>query len=122
MDDGRILDFEKALWIGKGDVYRQNVSPKCLMVLPEKPHLVRGEDAIKAVENTPRWEEVELKDMTVDRAQEGLIVIAYEAHAKKADHEYTAWCTSTIWKDEADEWKVIQHQQTPPLTGVVEGE
>ncbi|MGL5838397.1 MAG: DUF4440 domain-containing protein [Sphingorhabdus sp.] len=119
MDDGRILEFERALWIGKGDVYRKNMSPDCLMVLPEKPYLVRGEDAIKAVENTPRWEQVELNDLQVDRAQEGLIVIAYQAQARRAEEQYTAWCTSTIWKDENDDWKVIQHQQTVPITGVV---
>lgn len=54
MDDDRIIEFERSLWIGEGDVYRRCVSPDCLMVVPAQPFILRGDEAVSAVESTPR--------------------------------------------------------------------
>jgi hypothetical protein len=117
MDDDRITEFERALWIGEGDIYRRCVATECLMVVPEEPFVLRGEEAIQAVEQTPRWSEVELDDLQINRAQEGLIVIAYKAQARRGDERYVAYCTSTYQRVAENEWRVIQHQQTlPPST------
>ena len=117
MDDDRIIEFERSLWIGEGDVYRRCVSPDCLMVVPEQPFVLRGEQAIEAVENTPRWSDVEISQLEIDRAQEGLIVIAYRADASRGGERYRAYCTSTYLKQDGSDWRVIQHQQTLPLSG-----
>jgi hypothetical protein len=104
------------LWIGEGDVYRRCVSDDCLMVVPEQPFLLRGEDAIQSVEQTPRWSDVDLSDIRINRAQEGLIVLGYRADAHRGDERYRAYCTSTYHRVGEHEWKVIQHQQTlPPI-------
>ena len=116
MDNDRIIEFERALWIGDGDIYRRCVSSDCLMVVPEEPFVVRGEDAIEAVERTPRWSDVDLIDLQVNRAQEGLIVIAYKAEARRGDERYVAYCTSTYQHVGEHDWRVIQHQQTLPPT------
>lgn len=114
MDDDRIIEFERALWIGEGDIYRRCVSPECLMVVPEEPFVLRGEQAIEAVEHTPRWSEVELDDLQVNRVQEGLIVIAYRADARRGDERFMAYCTSTYQRVGEQDWRVVQHQQTLP--------
>ena len=114
MNDDRILEFERSLWIGEGDVYRRSVSEDCIMVVPAEPFLLRGEKAIAAVEQTPRWSEVEISNLQIDRAQEGLIVIGYRADAKRGEEEFTAYCTSTYQRVGEHEWRVIQHQQTVP--------
>ena len=50
------------------------------------------------------------------RPQEGLIVIGYTVDAEKDGGEkYAAHCTSTYRRLEHEVWKVVQHQQTPPL-------
>ena len=116
MDDDRIIEFERSLWIGEGDVYHRCVSPDCLMVLPEEPFIKRGEDAISAVEGTPRWSEVEISELEVDRVQEGLIIVAYRAHASRGSERYEAYCTSTYCRVGEHDWRVIQHQQTVPAT------
>ena len=115
MDDDRIVEFERALWIGDGDVYRRCVSAECVMVVPEQPFLLRGETAIESVENTPRWSEVNFSDFQINRAQEGLIVIGYHAEASRSDEHYSAYCTSTYQKTGEADWVVIQHQQTLDL-------
>jgi hypothetical protein len=52
----------------------------------------------------------------VMRPQEGLITIAYKAEANRGgDSGYVAYCTTTMRRLEHDVWRVVQHQQTPPL-------
>ena len=117
MDDDRVWSFEKSLWTGGTDHYRELVDDECLMVLPQPPFVMRGTQAIEAVADTPRWSEVELSEGQISRPQEGLIVIAYHAKASRDDETYEAHCSSTYRRLEHDQWRVVQHQQTPPLAG-----
>ncbi len=113
MEDTRIWEFERDLWIGGGEVYRERVAENCVMGLPATPFLFDGEAATQAVESTPRWEEVEFAECVVERPQEGLIVIGYRAHARRGSESYHALCTSTLRRLEHEVWVVVQHQQTP---------
>ena len=115
MDDARVWDFERSLWVGDAERYEALIEPDCLMVLPEKPHVLTGEEAIEAVKRTPRWSEVTFSKQQVARPQEGLIVLAYEVAAKRADEGYTAYCTTTLRRLEHENWQVVQHQQTIAL-------
>ena len=113
MDDARIWEFERELWVGGSDAYRSMVSENCVMALPAQPFIYDGEAAITAVENTPRWNSVDFSDTKVERPQEGLIVIAYRARASRDGKAYHALCTSTLQRLGHEEWVVVQHQQTP---------
>jgi hypothetical protein len=116
MDDDRVWAFEKSLWQGDGDVYRKGIDPEARMALPEPPFIFSGAQAIEAVESTPRWSNVAFEDGTISRPQYGLIVVAYTAHAQRDGHEaYVAHCTTTYRLTDAQEWQVVQHQQTPKL-------
>lgn len=116
MDNGRIWGSEERLWIGDAEQYRASIDDECLMVLPAPPFVMSGRQAIEAVTNTPRWSTVELSERQVARPQEGLIVIAYMAHAEREGAAaYQAHCTTTYRRLAHDEWRVVQHQQTPPL-------
>lgn len=116
MDDERIWGSEEGLWTGSAERYRASVDDQCLMVLPAPPFVMSGRQAIEAVANTPRWSKVELSERQVARPQEGLIVIAYKAKAEReGSAPYEAHCTSTYRRLAHEEWRVVQHQQTPPL-------
>lgn len=116
MEDQRIWAFEESLWTGDAEHYRACVDDCCVMVLPTEPFVLSGDEAIAAVIDTPRWSSVELTDRKVMRPQEGLIVIAYKAEAAKdGKAPYQAYCTSTYRRLSHEEWRVVQHQQTPPL-------
>lgn len=112
MEDDRIWDFEKSLWTGGPGRYRELVDDECLMVLPAPPFVMSGAQAIEAVSDTPRWEEVEFANGQIARPQEGLIVIAYDAKASRGGATYHAYCTSTLCRLSHEEWRVVQHQQT----------
>lgn len=116
MDDERIWNFEHSLWTADAQHYHDAIDAECLMVLPAKPFILTGEQSKDAVSATPRWTKVELSERQVARPQEGLIVIAYHVHAEREGvSPYEAYCTSVYRWLAHEVWKVVQHQQTPPL-------
>ena len=116
MDDDRIWGSEEGLWVGDAENYHRTIDGACLMVLPAKPFIATGEQAKDAVSATPRWSTVELSEKQVSRPQEGLIVIAYKAKAERDGVQpYEAYCTTVYRMIEHGTWRVVQHQQTPPL-------
>ncbi|WP_419728637.1 DUF4440 domain-containing protein [Lichenicola sp.] len=116
MDDARIWGSEEGLWTGDAENYRATIDEECLMVLPAPPFVMSGAQAVEAVASTPRWSTVELSERQVSRPQEGLIVIAYKAVAEREGvSPYEAHCTTTYRRLTQGEWRVVQHQQTPPL-------
>lgn len=116
MDDERLWGFEQSLWIEGPENYREKVDDQVLMVLPHPPYVFAGGQAKEAVSSTPVWDRAELTERQVSRPQEGLIVIAYHVRAEKEGSQpYEAHCTSVIRRLEHEVWRVVQHQQTPPL-------
>jgi hypothetical protein len=116
MEDERVWAFEESLWTADALHYQESIDQEALMVLPAPPFVMSGPEAIEAVTHTPRWSEVDLTERRVSRPQEGLIVVAYHARAAKEGETYQAWCTSTYRRLSHEEWRVVQHQQTPALT------
>lgn len=122
MDDERIWGSEEGLWTGDAENYRATIDAECLMVLPATPFIVTGRQAAEAVADTPRWTKAELTDRQVARPQEGLIVIAYTAHAEReGEQAYEAHCTTVYRRLEHEKWQVIQHQQSPRLAKAERG-
>jgi hypothetical protein len=114
MDDNRVWSFEEGLWTGDAAHYRELIDDECLMVLPAEPFVMTGEASIEAVSNTPRWSHVDISQRQIARPQEGLIVIAYLAKAKRDKGDgYEAYCTSTYRRLSHDKWRVVQHHQMP---------
>lgn len=113
MDDQRLWEFERDLWVGGAETYETKVAEDVVMALPARPFLYDRRAAIEAVKATPHWDTVEFEDKRVERHQEGLIAIAYRVKAAQGEKSYHAACTSTILRLGHDNWVVIQHQQTP---------
>ncbi len=116
MNDQRIWDFERSLWTASKDEYRHKIASDAILVVPEKPFILAGRDAADAMAQTPRWDSVEFSETKVarpDGPNGGLIVAAYKAEATRGEHQYTAYCTSTLLREGEEDWVVVQHQQTP---------
>ena len=115
MDDDRVWTFEESLWTADAEKYRASIDDECLMVLPTPPFVMSGAQAIEAVAATPRWSNIQFSTQRIARPQEGLIVVAYHVVATRGEERYAAHCTSTYRRREHEDWRVVQHQQTPPL-------
>lgn len=113
MDDARVWGSEEGLWTADPEHYRAVVDDDCLMVLPDKPYVFDGEAAVAEVSRTPRWDDVAFQDQKVSRPQDGLIVIAYRVDASRGEDRYAAHCTTTYRRLAHDDWRVVQHQQSP---------
>jgi hypothetical protein len=116
MDDNKVWELEESLWTGGAERYHELVSDDCVMVLPSAPFIMTGEQAVDAVSNTPQWSDVSLDDRQTVSLKDDVVVIAYHATGKRdgAD-DYEAYCTTTWQRKSEDEWRVVQHQQTPPI-------
>lgn len=115
MEDERIWAFERSLWDASPEHYHELMDETCILVLPTPPYVLVGNAAIDAVAATPRWDDVRLENRQVVRPQEGLIVIGYHAQVSRGQEQYEAHCTTTLRRLAHEEWRVVQHQQTPPL-------
>lgn len=116
MDDNRVWHFEESLWTGDADQYRAMIDRECVMVLPEHPFVLTGSQAVETVADTPRWSGVTFSEQQIMRPQEGLIAIAYKVEASRdGSTGYVAHCTTTMRRLEHEEWRVVQHQQTPAM-------
>lgn len=116
MDDERVWAFEESLWTGDAAHYRESIDESCLMVVPQPPYVLESDAAVAAVSDTPRWDAATFSEQRIVRPQEGLIVVAYRVEATREGADaYVAHCTSTYRRLAHEVWKVVQHQQTPPL-------
>ena len=87
MNEERIWNFEASLWKASEDEYRAKIAEKALMVVPEDPFMLSGNDAAETMADTPRWDDVEFSKKQVmrpDGPEGGLIVIAYRASCIRA--------------------------------------
>lgn len=117
MEDERVWAHEESLWRDR-DGTAKAVDQACLMVVPAPPFLLEGQEAINAMAQSPRWDEVSFAHGKIVRPQDGLIVAAYKAIARREDHEdYAAWCTSTYRRAGHDDWRLVQHQQMQVADG-----
>lgn len=115
VDDNSIWEFERSLWTGSAEHYRDSIADDCLMVIPKPPYVMSGVKAIEAVSDTPRWSKLDLDEQRIERVGDDIIVIAYKAEANRDGAEpYIAYCTSTYSRGAGGTWQVVQHQQTPP--------
>ena len=118
MEDARIWEMEEKLWHGGEEVYQQLVDDEVVMALPAEPFIFSRQQAIDAVKNTPRWDEVRFSDQKVSRPEEGLIVIGYQVEASRGGETYRCYASSTMRRRGHDDWTVVQHSQVvPPKLG-----
>ncbi|MEJ8631665.1 DUF4440 domain-containing protein [Sphingomonas sp. I4] len=116
MDDDRLWSFEESLWTEGPDNYREKVDAEVVMVLPQPPFVLTGQDAIAAVADTPVWDSAELTERTASRPQEGLIVIGYHVAAQRATSvtRRIAPRPSVAWSMRSGAWSSISRPRRWP--------
>ncbi|MBO9574475.1 MAG: DUF4440 domain-containing protein [Sphingobium sp.] len=118
MEDERVWHHEKLLWTGSHEEFNHAIEAHSLVVGPMPPFVMEGQEIIQTVAKGPRFADVTMAHRRIARPQEGLIVVAYKAIAPgHGEDDYNAWCTTTWRRIAHDEWRVVQHQQTPTAEG-----
>ena len=113
MTDGEFWEVERGLWLGGAAAFRRWVAAECLMVFPAPVGILVGPAILESLAGAPRWERVDFGEKTLRRSGEAAVVLAYRAEAvRPGGATHLALCSST-YVDEAGDWWLVQHQQTP---------
>jgi hypothetical protein len=103
---------ERQLWLEGVDAFQAIVHPDCIMAFAAPIGVMKGKAIIESLEDAPRWADVEMSLQTSSQIGNATI-LAYFAKARRAGASgYSAYCTSTYIR-EGDDWRIVQHQQTP---------
>ena len=114
MDNEIAWQTEERLWLEGSSAYAELMHDECVMAFPAPIGILRGPEIIQTLENAPRWAAVTMTGAALSRPDEETIVLGYHAEGKRnADEPYKAFCTSTYRAQNAENWMLVQHQQTP---------
>ncbi len=113
-----LLDLEREAWRAlstSGDAaaafFAETLDEQVLMLLPLGLVVDDRDEVIDSMRGEP-WASYELEDERVLALGEDCAVVAYTAHARRAERDYHALVNST-YRRTADGWRLVLHQQTP---------
>jgi ketosteroid isomerase-like protein len=110
-----LIDLEERFWrsAGNRDSYAAHLADDALHILPGWGLTAENERVLEAVESVDPWEAFRIDDLHVVDLSEGAVALAYTAHARRAGQdEYVAAITS-VYRHDAEGWRLVIHQQTP---------
>ncbi len=113
MTDAEFWEVERSLWLKGAEAFRTWVAADCVMVFPEPAGILSGEAIVDGLAKAPRWQRIEIDTPMLRRTGNGAVVLAYRVEAHRADGvPHRALCSSS-YINEAGDWWLVQHQQTP---------
>ena len=113
MTDAEFWQIERELWLGGPEVFRRWVARECLMVFPDPVGILTGPTVVESIAPGPRWQTVTFLVTALRRLGGDVAVLAYRVEAgRPAGATYRAFC-STTYVQQAGDWWLMQHQQTP---------
>ena len=107
----RLWQLERAFWTGAAAEAIRHLHPAAVMILAPTG-LIRGKALAATLTSAPRWDSVTMNGEAVET--DGITVLAYDALARRGGDSYQALCSSA-WVRVAGGWRLLSHQQTPPL-------
>jgi hypothetical protein len=111
MDIEKLLKIEKGFWHEGAEYYNRHISNKAVFVFPGMR--LGKEDGVKAADQAPRWDELEITDEKLIEISNKVAVLTYHAKARRKGQEPYSGNITTIYRLERGEPKMIFHQQTP---------
>jgi hypothetical protein len=112
----RLAEIEKKFWEAppEGSIYGEHMVAEGRILMPLPAGIMNREETIEAIEGSPPWTNYELKELESYELNDYTAILTYKANAtrKGMADPYEALITST-YRKQADEWKLVTHQQTP---------
>src|SRR5688572_32943777 len=95
ISDAELLALERNFWTGDAPFYAQHLSDDATMVFPAPTGVLRREQIVAKVAQTPRWRAVRFHDPIIARPSASVAVLTYQAEAMRDDQPpYTSQVTS----------------------------
>jgi hypothetical protein len=112
-NEGALWEMERGFWLNDAAYYTTFLAPDCIMVFPEPPGVLVGNEITAALEQAPRWETIEMENGSLVELDTRVTVPTYRAIAQRdGDPPYRALCSS-IYTRTNSQWLLVHHQQTP---------
>jgi hypothetical protein len=110
----RLFDLEEQFWKGGSAFYRRNLADAAVMIFPDPSGVMIKDEICSSIEDSPRWEDVQLEEHRVMELDDNAVVVSYKATATREGEilPYVARASSAYVRDGAS-WKLAFHQQTP---------
>ena len=111
-DSNDIWTLELGLWLGGMETVAGRMVDGCLMVFPEPVGILKGDEIVDTLGQTPRWASVEMAERNILYQDTKTVCVAYRAEALRENEEpYSAFCSSVYVRQDGG-WKMLSHQQT----------
>ncbi len=111
MSDARWND-EETIWTGSVGEAVRRLDRACVMVAPPPAGIMGYRAILGAFDSAPRWQHVAMSDRR-EVATDELTILAYHVTARRAGAEDYHALVSSTWLQRGEDWKLVQHQQTP---------
>ncbi len=113
LSDDSLWEMERGFWLNDAASYTAFLAPDCIMVFPEPPGIIAGDEIIAALDRASRWKTMEMENRSLLALDGNVSVLTYRATAQR-DREplYRALCSSTYTRTNS-QCLLVHHQQTP---------
>lgn len=109
-----LLDLEAQFWTGDVEFYRRNLAEDVVFVTPMPNGILNRQQAIAAVESTPRWHKVDFGRSRLMSITDNAAVLSYGVSAlRKGEDVAYAALISSVYVRRNGAWLLAMHQQTP---------
>ncbi|MDX8452480.1 hypothetical protein RFM98_06910 [Mesorhizobium sp. VK9D] len=108
-----LLDIERGFWTGDSAYYEANADTECLVAFPQMAKAMTNAELAETASKPNRWRGLDIKLKGMVEPGSDIVVLTYEARARREKGEPYAALVSTGYVHRADGWKMMFHAQTP---------
>lgn len=111
--ENELLEIEKGFWTLGEAYYKAHADKECLVAFPEMARAMNNADLAATAKSADRWRDIEIELKGMVEPGSDIVMLTYEARARRKSGEAYAAIVSTGYVKRADGWKMMFHSQTP---------
>lgn len=108
-----LLEIEKGFWTLGEAYFKAHADRECLVAFPGMAKAMSNADLAATARNPNRWRDLEIDLKGMVEPGSDIVMLTYEARARREGGEPYAALVSTGYVKRADGWKMMFHSQTP---------
>ncbi len=107
-----LVDLERRLWLEGAGAFEELLSADAIAIMPMEEGIHDRAETVRAIMKGTHWDALDLGAIYSTHISEGVVMLSYEAQARRGEDTYRALCSS-LWRADAEGWRLAHHQQTP---------
>lgn len=107
-----LVDLERRLWLEGAGAFEEFLSADAIAIMPMEEGIHDRAETVRAIMKDTHWDALDLGAIYSTRISEGVVMLSYEAAARRGEDTYRALCSS-LWRADSEGWRLVHHQQTP---------